>query len=360
MESRIETAVSRSESVLRPLEKVARRHDRASLVERLIEVRAFLASDLANVETTMQNFGSQTHPAAKKVTQAAGHLLQLPGKRIRSLCVLLSARLFGHVIDDNVRNLATACELVHAATLLHDDVIDDSNERRGAAAARILYGNSVSILAGDYLLIEGLRLVQQTQQPALSEGLLNVISQMVFAEALQLERRGRFEPSREAYLHVIRGKTAALFDWGLAAGARAHDLQEHEKLALQQVGLSLGMAFQLVDDILDLDGSPEALGKEVLVDLREGKLTWPLIIAAEESPKLRERLSEISAKQEPIHVEQAYSILAAIRQTNALQATRAFALEHAAMAFDALQKLPNNTAREALRCVVESAVHRAQ
>src|SRR5690606_25678383 len=191
-------------------------------------------------------------------------------------------------LDAQVRDLAVACELVHAATLLHDDVIDEGTERRGAPAARVIYGNSASVLAGDALFTEALRLVGRAGVPGLLDELLTVIAEMVDAEALQLERRGRLDLSREAYLRVIRGKTATLFRWALRAGGGAAGLGAGQVDALGEAGASLGLAFQLTDDLLDLDGDPAVTGKDALADLRQGKVTWPVILACEREPDLRQ------------------------------------------------------------------------
>jgi octaprenyl-diphosphate synthase len=253
-----------------------------------------------------------------------------------------------------------ACELVHAATLLHDDVIDDSQERRGAPAARMLFGNSASILAGDHLLVEALRLVQGTGEADLLAELLDVIARMVAAEALQLERRGRFQPDRGIYLEVIRGKTAALFGWGLRAGGRVAGLSADALAALETVGMSLGMAFQLVDDVLDLEGDPSVTGKEALSDVREGKLTWPVILAAERDPGLRTQLAEVAKGGRELTVARAHDLVESLKATGALAATRAYAREKAEEACAELRRLPKGASRAALQLVVESAVHRVQ
>jgi octaprenyl-diphosphate synthase len=358
------SARAQTDAVLTPLAKVSARHGIEPLAVRLMELRAWLADDLTGLEVAVQDLHAacadeDTGLPGTRVRSAAQHLLALPGKRIRPLCVLLAARLGGLGMDHVLRDLAVACELVHAATLLHDDVIDDSAERRGAPAPRMLYGNSASILAGDHLLVEALRLVQHTAHGPLLSDLLQVISHMVQAEALQLERRGRFDPDRAIYLEVIRGKTAALFAWGLRAGGTVAKLDAETLAALSRVGVNLGMAFQLVDDVLDLEGDPAVTGKEALVDIREGKLTWPIILAAERDPALRQELTAIAAQGgRDLDPERAHALVKSLRATGAIDATRVYAKERAAEACAELQALPANRARTALQLVVESAVHR--
>src|SRR5205809_618360 len=197
------------------------------LAGRLDELREWLGADLAAIEVGLGELCGRDRDLAER---AAAHLLGRRGKRIRPVCVLLGGLLAGADVpslggsgaapDVRARDLAVACELVHAATLLHDDVIDEGDERRGAPAARVVFGNSASVLAGDYLLIEALERVQAAGSAESLAELLATIAQMVAAEALQLERRGTLDPSRELYLRIVDGKTASLFRWALCAGAR--------------------------------------------------------------------------------------------------------------------------------------------
>lgn len=351
---------SQDDGVLQPLATVSARQGLEPLALRLTELRLWLQDDLNALEQALAEVPSDALPGPR-VQGAVEHLMRRTGKRIRPLCVLLSARLGQRVLDPTLCDLAVACELVHAATLLHDDVIDDAKERRGAPAARILYGNSASILAGDHLLVHALQRVHGTGYPDLLASLLGVISKMVAAEALQLERRGRFEPSEEIYLEVIRGKTAALFGWGLRAGGTVADLDAQALATLEQVGTHLGMAFQLVDDVLDLEGDPTITGKDALVDIREGKLTWPVIVAAERDAGLCAELAAIAAEHgQELEPSRAKALVAGIRATGALQVTRAYARAKAAEACALLDGLPAGKSRSALRLVVESTVHRIQ
>ena len=355
-----------NDTVMQPLSQVASRVGLPSLSARLVELRALLGDDLRVLETQLQHVIAQNHACADvaplsgtRVRGAAAHLLSLPGKRIRPLCVLLAARLQDYGMDDTLRDLAVACELTHAATLLHDDVIDDSSERRGAKASRVLFGNAASILAGDHLLTYALRLVLGTGRTDLLASLLQVISGMVAAEALQLERRGRFEPSEALYLEVIRGKTAALFAWGLQAGGTIANLAPPALAALGRIGVNLGCAFQLVDDALDVQGDPAQTGKDALVDVREGKLTWPIIIAAQRSAVLRDELHALASEEAAALSEaRVRSLLTAVQQTGALQQTHAYAQHMAKQACQEAQALPPGQARQALLWIVEGAVHR--
>ncbi len=352
------------EPVLDPLANVARAHGVDPLAERLDELKALLADDLMSVELAIQGIDAEVRNAPPEdgllARRAARQLLDCPGKRIRPLCVMLAARMGGRALDDVVRNLAVACEIVHAATLLHDDVLDQGDERRGAATARLIYGNSASILGGDHLLVEALKLVNGTGEHALLTSLLSVISEMVHAEAVQLEQRGRFRPERDVYLKVIHGKTAALFRWGLTAGGMVAKLSADSLGHLARVGDALGMAFQLVDDVLDLEGSHATTGKTPLADLREGKLTWPVIVAAERDPALARDLEQHVRGNIADDLAFAKSLVERIRATGALQITRAYAEEQGVRAGEELAHLPAGPARDAIAMVVRDAIRRSK
>ncbi|MEM1032076.1 MAG: polyprenyl synthetase family protein [Myxococcota bacterium] len=339
---------------IEPLRRTSERMGLGRLANRLAEVQGWLADDLIAMEREIVVL-TERREDDDLARQAASHLLRRPGKRIRPICVLLGAQLAGVAIDEGMRRVAVACELVHAATLLHDDVIDEGTERRGEVASRMVYGNSASILAGDYLLIEALQRVAPVGDPLLMSTLLQTIERMVAAEAVQLEQRGTLHPSRERYLEVIEGKTASLFQWALSAATLSRGDDEAPMLdALAQAGRALGMAFQLVDDVLDLEGEPETTGKNLFADLLQGKVTWPLIVAAEQDPGV---VAALHALSENVGGS-ARDLIARIRATDAIPATRAFVEEQRQLALDGLSELPPSRALDAIVAVVEAAVNR--
>ena len=326
-----------------------------SLAERLERVRAWLCDDLTLLEAKISELVARSTASDDLARQAAAHLLARPGKRIRPICVMLGAQLTDVVVDDRIREVAVACELVHAATLLHDDVIDEGAERRGAAAARMVYGNSASILAGDHLLIEALQRVARAGSPALLDSMLATIDEMVAAEALQLAQRDSWSPDRATYLQVIEGKTASLFRWALTAAARLSEDDGLDIAALSEAGNALGMAFQLIDDVLDLEGDPARTGKDLFADLMQGKLTWPLIIASEHDRALA---ADVRALIADFDADKAAGIVARIRETGAVADTRAFAGEQRMIARAALATLPQSRARHAIEAVIDAAIER--
>lgn len=367
---------------LKRLASASTHHGAGDLGARLLEMRSMMATDLLALERALSEvspahtphttlsaspsaLGYQPRPQSV-AWRCAEHLLACPGKRVRPLCVMLAARMGGRAFDDHVKAVALACELVHAATLLHDDVIDLGEERRGAPTARALYSNAASVLGGDHLLLDALKRVRRVRHDTLYDELLDVIDQMVDGEVLQLERKGGFEPSREAYLSVVEGKTAALFWWALRSGGRLGGLSDEQVEALGRVGNHIGVAFQLIDDLLDLEGNAQEMGKEPLIDLKEGKLTWPLIIAVEERPELLEQIREamtlLNTPQEPQEpqgaLERLRALVEALKETSALSATRAEAERHIAAARQDLATLPASPSREALETVLDTITAR--
>ena len=354
-----ETATARVvNDVLTPLEAATAREGLAVLAARLAELRDFLSEDLGALEDTL----STLIPARENLAHhAAAHLLEQPGKRVRPICVFLAAQCGALNPEDHekLRMLAVSAELVHAATLLHDDVIDHGMDRRGAPTARVIYGNAASVLGGDHLLLEALDRVRRVGEPALLASLLEVISQMVSGEALQLERRGRFEPDPETYNRVVNAKTAALFRWAFSAGATMGGLPPDKVQALGEAGAALGIAFQLVDDALDLAGDPKVLGKDGLLDLREGKLTWPLIVACERDPGLQTLLATIANDpallDDPARCER---LRRRLLETGCIEATQGRAKLLADEARAILATLKPSSARDALVTVVAVCVDR--
>lgn len=258
------------------------------VVERLVEVQALLGDDLEWIEASLATTCAH---GVRPATQAAKHLVSRGGKRVRPLTALLAAGCFGP-IPSAARSLAMVAELVHSATLLHDDVADEGTERRGVRTARLLYGNAVSVLAGDLLLVHALERTLMDAPDALPD-LLGTLRQLVDGEVIQLRGRTELDVRESTYERVLRGKTASLFAWAARAGARATQASSDDIERLGIFGEHLGIAFQLVDDVLDYDGA--STGKTSLADLREGKLTLPLVLAVEAQPELLQSVRRIHA-----------------------------------------------------------------
>jgi octaprenyl-diphosphate synthase len=265
--------------------------DLAATIDDLV---GFVRDDLAAVEEGLAALST----GDTLVGEAGASLVHLGGKRLRPLCVVLASRV-GSARASGVRDIAVAAELVHNATLLHDDVVDHADRRRGRPTARVELGNAASIFAGDYLLIEALNRVQRAAVPGVMEGLLETIAEMIRAESLQLENRGSLDASEDLYFEVARGKSAALFSWALGAGALSGGASPELCRALGAYGESIGVAFQLIDDLLDLVGHHSNTGKNLFSDLSEGKITYPLIVVLDREPALAETIRAIAAEATP-------------------------------------------------------------
>jgi octaprenyl-diphosphate synthase len=345
------------DEVMTPLTQFASDNGHENLSNHLNELHRWIGFGAGALDAELAQI--QAGPHASLAQTAAAYLIAQPGKRIRPLCVTLSAALGNRGNHPAVSKLAAAAELVHNATLLHDDVIDEGTQRRGIDAARVVYGNSISILAGDHMLLEALKLVESTGLSVIE--FLNIITEIVTAEAWQLEARTKFDPSRERYLKVIGGKTASLFRWSLMAGGQIGELTDEQVVSLGAAGDALGNAFQLVDDLLDIGGDVASIGKDAMQDLREGKLTWPLLIGAERdeelSLKLRAIVSDHSTK---IDDDTANWIVNKLKETKAINDTIEFAKEQGELALSHLENMPQGGALDALRSLIHATMARAE
>ena len=334
-------------TIIDSLAAIARSRGPSGREERILELCDGVARDLNAIESDLSALGPRETP----MHDSARHLLRNGGKRLRPLCVALAARI-GSGITDAARDLAVAAELVHNAALLHDDVVDVGDQRRGAPASRVIYGNAASVYAGDWLLVEAMMRIRRAGFPDLLDRALAVLAEMLEAEALQLERRGRIDASLDDYLHVIDGKTASLFRWALLAGGRAGGLSDVECDALQRFGGKLGIAFQVIDDVLDVDGTPAELGKELFADLREGKLTYPLMVALSRRDDLRADLAgRLAGGEAALDDATARHAVEVMRQSGGIDEARSFATRLIDEASAALSELPTTPATDLLAAV---------
>ena len=303
---------------------------------------AHLADDMALVDGMLQDRMVSQH--APLIPQITAHLVNAGGKRLRPLLVLAAARLCGYGGPHHI-HLAATVEFIHTATLLHDDVIDESTQRRGRPTANLLWDNKSSVLVGDYLFARSFQLMTETRSLRVMEILSNASATIAEGEVLQLTAAQDLATTEAIYLQVVRGKTAALFSaatevGGVIAGAEAAQVE-----ALYTYGDALGIAFQIADDLLDYGGSTAAIGKNVGDDFRERKLTLPVIKAiAQASPEERAFWDRTIARgrQEDGDLEQALAIMA---RHGAMEAARADALAWADRARAAIAQLPDHPIR---------------
>jgi len=300
---------------------------------------------------------SRMHSPVNLIPQLAGYLVASGGKRLRPVLTLAAARLCGY--EGRRQNALAACvEFIHTATLLHDDVVDESDLRRGQASANAVFGNKASVLVGDFLFARAFQLMVEDGSLDVLRILSNASATIAEGEVLQLTTTNDTETSEESYLEVIKAKTAELFAAACRIGAVVAGRPPVEEEALRSYGLHLGIAFQLVDDVLDYSAVQARLGKNIGDDFREGKITLPVILAFrrgtdEERGFWRRTLEEMV--QEDGDLERAIDIM---RRHNALRDSVERARHYGAVARDALGLFPASPVKRALLDVIDFTVDR--
>jgi octaprenyl-diphosphate synthase len=292
------------------------------------------------------------------IPQLAGHIIAAGGKRLRPMLTLASARLCGYRGDRHVA-LASCVEFIHTATLLHDDVVDDSDLRRGLATANSVWGNKASVLVGDFLFSRAFQLMVADGSLRVLKILSDASAVIAEGEVLQLVTSNDTEASEQAYLDVVRRKTAALFSAACRIGAVIADRPEAEEEALESYGLNLGIAFQLIDDVLDYSARQAELGKTIGDDFREGKITLPVILAfrrGDEEERAFWRRTLESLDQRDTDLAHGIELM---ERHNALRDTVARAGHYGAIARDALGLFPDGPEKQALLEVIDFCIQRA-
>jgi octaprenyl-diphosphate synthase len=316
---------------------------------------AYLAEDMAAVGDLIRERMASEH--APRIPEVTAHLVEAGGKRLRPMMTLASARMCGYDGPYHV-HLAATVEFIHTATLLHDDVVDESAQRRGRPTANLLWDNQSSVLVGDYLFARSFQLMTEPGSMPVMRILSNAAATIAEGEVLQLTAAQNLATGEDIYLQVVRGKTAALFSaamevGGVIAGADAARVQ-----ALFDYGDALGIAFQIVDDLLDYRGEPNATGKNIGDDFRERKLTLPVIKAVAKADA-EERAFWVrtieKGKQEDGDLDHALSLLA---KHDTLTATQADALDWANKAKAALAPLPDHDVKDMLVDLADYVVSR--
>ncbi len=294
------------------------------------------------------------------IPQLAAHIVAAGGKRLRPLLTLAAARMCGYRGGDRHVQLAACVEFIHTATLLHDDVVDESQLRRGLASANAVFGNKASVLVGDFLFARAFQLMVADGSLVVLEILSRAAATIAEGEVLQLSTQNDLSTDEARYLEVIRGKTAALFAAACQVGAVIADRPAAEGQALADYGMALGIAFQLVDDALDYAADEAVLGKTVGDDFREGKVTLPVLVAYHagdaEERAFWERTIEAS-EQTDADMAHALHLVAA---RGAIQATLRRAAEYAADAKRAVAIFPDSPVRQSLMAVADFTVSRVR
>lgn len=303
-----------------------------------------VADDLRRVDAQIRS--SLSSPVGM-IPELAGHLVESGGKRLRPILTLAAARLCGYQGEEHVK-LAAAVELIHAATLLHDDVVDASALRRGAETANVIWGNKESVLVGDFLFSRAFELMVAAGDLRVLHILSRASSVIAEGEVLQLSTQNNLEATFEMYLAVVEAKTAALFSAAAQAGAALAEARPRVEAALRDYGANLGVAFQLVDDALDYAGCEPALGKRVGDDFREGKMTLPVVYALARADSDDLKFWRRTIREGRHRGEDFPEACAILRRTGAIEETLACARRFVERALKDLEAAPQNEVTEAL------------
>ncbi len=295
------------------------------------------------------------HSDVVLIQQVAEYIINSGGKRLRPALVLMSAKLFGDIQAAH-HQLAAVVEFIHTATLLHDDVVDDSSMRRGKATANQLFGNAASVLVGDFVYSRAFQMMVQVDNMLVMEILAEATNVIAEGEVLQLLNVHDADISEDDYLKVIHFKTAKLFEAATRLGAVICQASAADQQALASYGMHLGTAFQLIDDVLDLTGDGNTIGKNLGDDIAEGKPTLPLLYAMRHGNASQAQLIRNAIQQGG--ADNIQSVIQAVQQTDALQHVRQLAQQEAAQAGQAIAHFADSAAKQALIDLAEFAVQR--
>ncbi len=318
-----------------------------------------LACDLQKVDQIILEFAVGKSPL---IAEISNHLISSGGKRIRPILLILAAKLCGTKNEKNSQNLAAAVELIHSATLLHDDVVDASQVRRGKKTANALWDNKASILVGDYLFSIAFQLMVRVKNLEVLGLLAKASSIMADGEVMQLENSSDVTLSQEKYLEIIFGKTAVLFAAACESGALVSNASNAEITALREFGKNLGIIFQIVDDMLDYSSDEKTLGKDVGNDFFEGKVTLPVILLQQKTNELEQKfISNVFARNllASEHSTADFTqFLELIKKHKALEACKDLALKHHALAVKNLEIFADSNSKQDLIAILDYSLAR--
>lgn len=316
-------------------------------------IQSCIADDMHKVDDVIRQ---SLHSEVALVNQVADYIVNSGGKRLRPMLVLLSAGLFGEIQAQH-HQLAAVVEFIHTATLLHDDVVDESAKRRGQSTANALFGNAASVLVGDFVYSRAFQMMVSVQNMRVMEVLSSATNVIAEGEVLQLLNVHNADITDDAYLQVIHYKTAKLFEAATRLGAIISQAGAHDEAALKAYGMHLGTAFQLIDDILDLSGDSDAIGKNLGDDLAEGKPTLPLLYAMRNGDSAQSQMIRTAIEQGGLeHLPQ---VIEAVKNSGALEHVKKLAEAEAAICCAAIAHFPESQFKRALIALADFAVKRS-
>jgi octaprenyl-diphosphate synthase len=318
------------------------------------KILARVKSDLEEIEVALEQ---NLNPHLDLVSQIAGHILFSGGKRLRPLLMVLSARICGYDAGyDKV--FSTIFEYLHAATLLHDDLVDEATLRRGKPVANSIWGNPTAVLVGDFLLARSLAIAAETKRPDLIKVVSNITENMSQGEIHQLMRKGHLDLTEAEYMKIIERKTAVLFQGTCRSGALIADVPLKQVDALSEYGFNLGIAFQMVDDLLDYSRDTAVLGKEVGADLKEGKLTLPVIHSLKSAATNDKAIMENIIKNGNFSINDFETLIKMIDKYGGRTYTQNLATDYVRHAKEGLAVFNNSEAKETLMMIADYTLSR--
>jgi octaprenyl-diphosphate synthase len=316
------------------------------------QIRASVEAEFAQVNALIIE---QLHSDVDMVENVGQYIVDAGGKRLRPLLALLAAASLGEVTEKHIK-FAAVIEFIHTATLLHDDVVDISTLRRGRPTANSEFGNAPSVLVGDFLYTRAFQLMVQLDDMRVLKLMADVTNLIAEGEVMQLVRAGDPDTSREQYFDVIRRKTAILFSAACEGAAMLSGERDDTLKTMHDIGLNLGIAFQLIDDVLDYEGDPETTGKNVGDDLNEGKPTLPLIHAMQQASP--DDAALIATALRTKSAENLNEIIALAADTGGIAETRSAAEKHCDLVNDALATLAPSAAKTSLETLATFSLSR--
>lgn len=311
-------------------------------------------NDLEEIEVALQQ---NLNPYLDLVSQIAGHILFSGGKRLRPLLMVLSARVCGYKGDYD-KTFSTIFEYLHAATLLHDDLVDEATLRRGKPVANSIWGNAAAVLVGDFLLARSLAIAAKTNRPQIITVVSGITENMSQGEIHQMMKKGSLDLTEAEYMEIIKRKTAVLFQGTCRAGALIADVSLQKETALSDYGFNLGIAFQMVDDLLDYTLDTVTLGKEVGADLKEGKLTLPVIYSLKSADEKDRTLMENIIKNKNFSVNDFKTLIKMIEKYGGRSYTQTLATEYVQNAKEALAVFEDSKPKEVLLMIADYTLSR--
>jgi octaprenyl-diphosphate synthase len=318
------------------------------------EILDLVKDDLRKVE---REIDLESIASVSAVTQIGKYLSSNGGKRLRPILVLLSCKLIGEATDSAIR-IAAVVEMIHTATLVHDDIIDTAETRRGKPSTNIVWGNHTSVLAGDWLYMQAFQIALRERNFHVLDILISLTQAMVEGELIQLERIGKIDVSEADYMELVDRKTASLFSACSRLGGLIGGADEATERRLSEFSWNLGIAFQLIDDVLDFTAREKTLGKPVGSDLREGKVTLPVIYALECGDPASRKLIETVLREQSYEKAPFRDVLAFLQQTKGIERAQARAQFFAEKARAIIGSFPESPYQRALCSVTDLVTNR--